>query len=212
MICALNERFSTAKPTEFHKLQNLLAEEGRLCRQYAQNIDCIDFSPEVPYLSAKTVALHGRSDTVVCTKRNCHVDRFMPGMFQTAEFPLCEQCRSRETDRARANLRPRSEGWLRPKIQLYGEDSPDASQIETAFENDIKEAPNAVIIAGTRLKATGARNIAKEFCKAAKGENKESIVVWVSLERPPLDFSSLIDYVFCWDCDDFASWLLAEGV
>lgn len=138
MVCRMFTLTLQATPTLFHHLLDYLAWLGCVLRVYQQNIDGIDHHGMVPSLSARTIMLHGSLDTAICQTCRHHYP-FTPEKFQEAELPLCEHCENTQAERIRANLRSRGVGVLRPKILLYGDNSPwpDESLIETALESDL---------------------------------------------------------------------------
>jgi NAD-dependent SIR2 family protein deacetylase len=67
-----------------------------------------------------------------------------------------------EEDKERAQLRKRSRGggFLGPKVLLYGEDCPDESEITDAFNHDLRQPVDAVLIVGTKLLIPSLRRFA----------------------------------------------------
>lgn len=60
-------------------------------------------------------------------------------------------------------------GFLRPKVLLYGEDCPDKSAITAAFNDDLREPVDTVLIVGTRLLIPLVMNFAKRLSKNGEG-------------------------------------------
>ncbi|KAF2190365.1 DHS-like NAD/FAD-binding domain-containing protein, partial [Zopfia rhizophila CBS 207.26] len=165
---------SRAKPTFFHYYLNDLAKDLRLLRLYDQNVDSLSFHTMVPALWARTVALHGRLDTAICQQCGYHAT-FIPEQFCGKKPPWFKM-----------GKRSRSVGFLRPKVLLYGESSPDESEITDAFKHDLRQPVDAVIIVGTRLLIPSLRRFVERLCQEAKSEGRESITMWVNKEPPKL--------------------------
>lgn len=64
----------------------------------------------------------------------------------------------------------------------------------TAFNNDLHQPVNAVIIVGTRLEISDLRDFVEELCKKAKSGDNECIIVWVNQEPLKLSKDFKIDY------------------
>ncbi|KAK7211048.1 hypothetical protein V2G26_018226 [Clonostachys chloroleuca] len=98
-------------------------------------------------------------------------------------------------------------GFVRPKVLLYGEECPDESAIMAAFDNDLREQVDAVLIVGTRLLIPSVMDFAKRLSKTVRAQGSDNMVVWVNKEPPKLGslFDSLINYEYLGDCDAFAS-------
>ena len=119
----------------------------------------------------------------------------------------CPSCRREGRKRAAAGLRKRTEGFLRPKILLYGEHYPDEAEITGAFNSDLKQPINTVLIVGTRLVISPLGDFASQLCKVVRANSRENLVIWVSKEPPKCGeaLRSLISVKYLGDCDDFAS-------
>ncbi|KAK0628285.1 DHS-like NAD/FAD-binding domain-containing protein, partial [Bombardia bombarda] len=191
----------TAPFTPFDNFLERLAQSGHLRRQHTQNIDCRH--TKSPFLAQRTMWLHGRADTLVCQLRPSHTRRVTPRSFRRWVMAPCPSCKKEQKKRTMAGKRKRAVGVLRPKVLLYGEHCPDESEITAAFNSDLEEPVDAVLIVGTRLSIPSMFDFAKRLCEGV-AENPENLVVWVSKEPPRLDdaFRSHINFEYLGDCDD----------
>ncbi|OCK74313.1 DHS-like NAD/FAD-binding domain-containing protein [Lepidopterella palustris CBS 459.81] len=198
------ERASKATPTRFHHFLDKLAQSGRLHRHYTQNIDCLE--SKLPWLSHKTLQLHGRLDTLVCQKRSTHSVQITPEDFEQRVISQCLECVEADKARVEKGKRSHGVGVLLPKVLLYGA-VPDESVIGDMAEGDLLQMVDAVIIAGTRLQIRPVKCLAEELCRAVKRAEGGGLSVWVNKEGPKLGpkLDSLLDYKFLGDCDEFAS-------
>ena len=149
--------------------------------------------------------LHGRVDTLRCRIRSSHTFRVTAESFPQLVNEHCSICEKEQRQRELEGKRRRSTGRLRPNILLYGEYSPQESEILTAFNDDLHQPVDAVIMVGTRLEIGDLRDFVEELCKKAKSGDNECITVWVNREPPKLSKDFEMDYQFLGDCDKFAS-------
>lgn len=173
-------------PTTFHQYLNKISMDGRLCRLYTQNIDCLDAS--LSHLETKvplarpwptTVQLHGTLAQTVCTK--CHkLQEFKPHLFETSEVPECPECIELESVRELAGKRSLGIGKLRPRIVLYNEGNPDAEAIGSVTEDDLTSRPDGLVVAGTTLKIPGVKRIVKEMAQAVHAAH--GAVIWMNVD------------------------------
>lgn len=173
-------------PTTFHQYLNKVSQDGRLCRLYTQNIDCLDAS--LSHLETKiplsrpwpvTVQLHGTLAHVVCTK--CHkLQDFKPDMFGSSQVPECPECIELDSVRELAGKRSLGIGKLRPRIVLYNEGNPDAEAIGSVTEDDLTSRPDGFVVAGTSLKIPGVKRIVKEMAQAVHAAN--GAVIWMNVD------------------------------
>ncbi|KAF1964745.1 DHS-like NAD/FAD-binding domain-containing protein, partial [Bimuria novae-zelandiae CBS 107.79] len=190
---------STSDPTSFDGLMEEWAQCGRVRRHYTQNIDCR--SDRLPSLSKRTVMLHGRVDTLRCSIRPQHTFRITAESFPQRVNERCPMCEKEQKQRELEGKRRRSTGSLRSNVLLYGECNPDESEILAAFNNDLHQPVDAVIIVGTRLEIGDLRDFVEKLCEKAKPGNRECLTVWVNREPPKLREDFEIDYLFLGDCD-----------
>ena len=191
--------------TPFDTFIEKLARSGRLRRHYTQNIDCRHV--RLPFLSQRTIWLHGRADTLTCHIRPSHQRRVTSQSFRRWIAAPCPSCKAEGEKHARAGKRRRSGGFLRPKVLLYGEGCADETEITAAFNSDLVQPIDAVLIVGTRLSIDSLGDFTKRLCGMVRTNKPENLVVWVSKEPPRLeeDFRSLISFEYIGDCDDFVS-------
>ncbi|KAJ4167377.1 hypothetical protein NW754_011192 [Fusarium falciforme] len=194
--------------TMFDTFAEGLAQSGRLRRHYAQNIDCRQ--SRLAHLSRKTVWLHGRADTLVCSIRPSHTMKVTPESFPRWIQASCPLCEEEQSKRAAEGKRRRNVGTLHTSVLLYGQDSPSESRITAAFNYDLEHPVDAVLIVGTQLSITSLFNFADKLCRAARTHSPDGLVAWVSKTPPTVAeaFRSLINFEYLGDCDEFSRQLL----
>lgn len=215
MITTLHNLSKNSHPTEFHKLLDKLALEGKLQRLYTQNIDGLDtrlanLTTSVPLArpAPKTIQLHGSIQHVECNKC-CNVIELNPSAFKCHEHdqessqvvPTCQQCEEYESVRTVAGLRLKGVGKLRPRIVLYNEIHPEGDIIGEITSSDLKKKPDCLIIAGTSLQIPGVKAICKQF--AQKVRSSKGVVLYLNREMPSqsvIDNIGCIDLVLLGDC------------
>jgi NAD+-dependent protein deacetylase SIR2 len=203
---------SKEEPKPFELFMEQLAQSGRLHRHYTQNIDCR--TNKLPELSKKTIHLHGRLDRMRCHISSDHivpVEGKNPRELLTKRCPICDK----ENDkRLREGKRLRSVGFLRFDALLYNEGDGADPQIMSAFQEDLHQKIDAVIIVGTTLHIPLLQKFTTKLCKSMKRRRQtielhddQAMVVWLSKEEPKLTprLRNLIDFEFIQDCDYFAS-------
>ena len=197
------------EPKPFELFMEQLAQSGRLRRHYTQNIDCR--TSRLPSLSQKTISLHGRLDRMRCHICSQHTVLVEGNTFQELLGARCPLCDKENAERTRAEKRLHSVGFLRPDVLLYNEGDGADPQILSAFEEDLRQNIDAVIIVGTTLHIPHLRNFTRNLCKSMKrrGETKKSyddkgVVAWVNKEKPRASLRALVDFEFLQDCDNFA--------
>ncbi|KAH7132782.1 DHS-like NAD/FAD-binding domain-containing protein [Dactylonectria macrodidyma] len=191
--------------TPFDTFAERLAQSDHLRYHYTQNIDCRQ--TRLPYLSQRTVWLHGRADTLVCHLRPSHTIWVTPRSFPRWVLAPCPLCKKEQRKRVMTRKRRRAVGFLRPNVLLYGENCPGEDEITAAFNRDLTQPVDAVLIVGTRLLIPPLANFTERLCKVVRAKSPDNLVIWVSKESPKLGegFQSLISFEYLGDCDDFAS-------
>lgn len=196
---------SNPELTPFEAFMENLAQSGRILRHYTQNIDCR--TARLPSLAERTIWLHGRLDTLRCHIHPQHTIKVTPLSFSQLVGTACPDCETENEQRVEKVQRSRSVGFLRPDVLLYGERSPDESEIGDLFKGDLRQPIDAIIIVGTRLDIDSLRGFVVDLCKAAGADNREIITLWVNKEKQKHGqrFGSLISYEYLGDCDELAS-------
>lgn len=188
-------RVQGASPTQFHRVLEAIAEEGRLHRLYTQNIDGLDtqlapLKTQIPLPSKapwpRTIQLHGDLRTVRCQGDPRHLSQFDPALFASeSSLPPCTECK--------VHKRTGKVPVLRPRVWLYlDDDYPDADAISSVANADLQKKPDLVIVVGTALKVGSAQKLAKALC--TKVRQSGGIAVWINLKAPTqdLDFFDLV--------------------
>jgi len=96
-------------------------------------------------------------------------------------------------------------GRIRPNVLLYGEENPNSTDIGKLTAQDLRKAPDLVIIIGTSLKVPGARRLAKELCCTTKASG--GTTAWINKEAAPSGLNITFDFVIRAGCDDVVSGL-----
>lgn len=226
MIVDLFERSRDNQPTQFHRMMNWFAEEGRLRRLYTQNIDCLEnklthLKTTIPLKSPfpTTIQLHGSINHMSCMKCS-KIYQLDPVVFKCHEeqkntqiVPLCAQCEEFDAVRAVAGMRSQGIGKLKPRIVLYNEIHPEGESIADIISKDLKGRPDCLIIVGTSLKIPGVRTMSKKFARQI--HNSKGIVLWFNRELPShsiRDFVEFIDLIVVGDCQDIPLILESEKI
>jgi NAD-dependent SIR2 family protein deacetylase len=204
ILSDMYRRAQAASPTQFHHVLEAIAEEGRLCRLYTQNIDGLDtqlapLKTQIP-LPTKgpwptTIQLHGDLGTVTCGRD--HVSHFDPALFASAlsakkpSLPICTECKPHK--------RTGEVHVLRPRLWLYEDHAyPDMDAIERVRDSDLQKKLDVVIVVGTALKVGGAKDLAKAMCTAVRRHG--GIAVWIN-RKPPTKDLDWFDLVIEGDCE-----------
>ncbi len=216
------QQCSSATTSPFHRYIGHLAQQGRLVRQYSQNVDWIEdqlFSlstagkPQAqnsernsPRMQIKgpwpsTIHLHGRLDLMRCHKCGASFPTTAE-LLQGPTLPLCPACHQANECRLIQGKRALSLGRLRPDILLYGEESLDQDAIGRVCANDIRARIDAVLVVGTRMKVPGAKRLAIELCQSVRASSTGRATIWISKDPPPSTYQHLFDVVLIGDCDD----------
>lgn len=224
MIASLHTLSKESSPTEFHKMINDIAVEGRLQRLYTQNIDGLDtrlsnLATRVPLNTPapQTVQLHGSIHHMECNKCSLVVD-LDPSVFKCREtddeeaklVPNCAQCEEFESVRMAAGVRSQGVGKLRPRVVLYNEIHPEGDEIGKITMSDLRKKPDCLIIAGTSLQIPGVKAICKQFGQKVKASR--GIVLYLNKEfpsRPIIETIGGTDLVILGDCQNVPK-LLSE--
>jgi NAD-dependent histone deacetylase SIR2 len=205
----LHRLCQNCKPTPLHRYLNQIASDGRLCRLYTQNIDCLDTQLEnletkVPLEAPwpQTIQLHGSLNMMVCTR--CRwTSKLDPSLFTTGDTPECPECLELELVRVIAGKRSLGAGRLRPRVVLYNEENPDAESIGAVSEQDLNSRPDGLVVVGTTLKIPGVRRIVKEMAAAVHAA--KGACLWINIDDfPQLDtqFEGCFDMLIKGDCQD----------
>ncbi|KAH8891649.1 DHS-like NAD/FAD-binding domain-containing protein, partial [Thozetella sp. PMI_491] len=175
-ILAKFETGLSASLTPFDRFIEYLAGTERIRRHFTQNIDCRH--TRLPYLSKQTVWLHGRSDTLMCSKSSEHKFRVNPEGFRSMVMAACSLYQREQSARIAVGKRARGVGLLRPNILLYGEDCTNEEDLLDTMQKDLDHPVDAVLIVGTRLQIPSLRDFAVRLCERVS--NKGGLVAWVN--------------------------------
>ncbi|PPJ55133.1 hypothetical protein CBER1_09973 [Cercospora berteroae] len=182
-----------AEPTPFHEFLGRF--DSRLLRLYTQNIDGLE--AEVGPADGKVVHLHGSLKEMVCTIRPSH---HRPTVTPELWKP-CLDCGREQDERKVRGLRHRGCGIMRPRITLYQEDTfADAEcDIATVMEQDLRQRPDALLVAGTSLSIDSLRGFVVRDARDIS--RRGGPTVWVSHNTCPVPHMT---YHLNMDCDGFA--------
>jgi len=108
---------------------------------------------------------------VVCHIRPSHTRRVTPRSFRRWVMAACPSCGREGMKRAARGKRKGTAGFLRPKVLLYGEHCTDEAEITAAFNDDLKQPVDAVLIFGTRLSIESFGEFVSQLCKVVRVSN-----------------------------------------
>lgn len=207
-MAELRKAVLSADATTTHRFIKLLADKGKLVRNYTQNIDGFEarlgFDLSKIDSKSKVLQLHGDLHTLKCVVCNTIFQYDDSGEYMNqlveGETPTCPECESKDQIRQVLGKRSIRTGFLRPNIVLYGEPHPRSDLIGRATSSDISHRPDLLLIMGTSLKVTGVRRLVKEFAKAVHARGGS--VVFVNRTEPrSSEWSTYIDYFVQGDTD-----------
>jgi NAD-dependent histone deacetylase SIR2 len=92
---------------------------------------------------------------------------------------------SRSHKRQQQGKREYGIGYLRLRIVLHNETSPDAEAIGAVSVVVLRSRPDAVIVVGTSLKIIGVRSIVREMCRTVSG-HRDGIAIWINKDAEPV--------------------------
>lgn len=219
MIVDIHGKSQRFEPTEFHRLLDGLAQQGRVRRIYTQNIDCLENKlanisslQTGPKQVPKTIQLHGSINHMCCNKCRKIYD-MDPTLFKCGDndttgdvIPVCPECEELEAVRRIAGKREQGVGKLRPYIVLYNEVHPEGEKVGEIVAKDLRLKCDCLIIVGTSLQIPGVKTICRQFCQAVRA--RKGIVLWVNKELPTQaiqDFLGGMDLIIVGDCQDLTT-------
>lgn len=124
--------------------------------------------PKLP----RCVPLHGTLANLECTRCS-----YSQPLRDAVPLPLelipCPSCEDAWEERVESSQRPRSIGFLRASVLLYGEEHKHGESIGAVVERDLlgrlkDERMDLLIVAGTTLQIPGVKRMIKEFAKALR--------------------------------------------
>lgn len=168
----------SADITPFHQLLAALHCENRLLRVYTQNIDGLEKKSGLSYgvssleddISSRPVCvpLHGDLLVVECDHcRDRHSMKLYYAVFRTGKLPLCPRCQADNAFRAEKKLRSRPIGQLRPNVVLYDQSHPQSIEIGICINDDIKQAPDLLLVSGTSMKIPSLAKAVKDLSRVS---------------------------------------------
>ena len=205
MIRDLTPACKSAKPTELHRMVQRWVTEGRVLRNYTQNIDGIE--TQLPQLQTmiplphpkegrtpKLIQLHGTLLKMVCVGCKDITD-INPELFNGPNKPPCEVCEKRVNSEGK---RKATIGWRRPRLLLYGEPGDDDEAIRQTIKADLEAKPDVLFVFGTSLKVPGVQALVKDMGSVA------GLRVWCNKDPPPKIPGIEWDLIVRGCCDELA--------
>lgn len=124
--------------------------------------------PKLP----RCVPLHGTLANLECT-RCSYSQPLRDAIPLPPEMLPCPSCEDAWEERVESSQRPRSIGFLRASVLLYGEEHRHGDSIGAVVERDLlgrlkDERMDLLIVAGTTLQIPGVKRMIKEFAKALR--------------------------------------------
>lgn len=163
------------KPSPSHKFIQKLESNGKLLRNYTQNIDTLEQAAGI----RRVINCHGSFATASCTRCKYQVnsDFIKEDIFQQ-RIPLCPQCPPDTPDFA----------VMKPDIVFFGESLPDEFHKSMAVD---KDAVDLLIVMGSSLKVNPVSLIPSSL---------EQSVPQILINREPLNHMGF-DVELLGDCD-----------
>lgn len=123
--------------------------------------------PKLP----RCVPLHGTLANLECTR--CSYSQPLCESILKGEMLPCPSCEQAWEERVESSQRPRSIGFLRASVLLYGEEHRHGDSIGAVVERDLlgrlkDERMDLLVVAGTTLQIPGVKRMIKEFAKALR--------------------------------------------
>ncbi|KAJ9120716.1 hypothetical protein QFC22_002647 [Naganishia vaughanmartiniae] len=140
---------------------------GTPASQFQSQLEPVNV-PKLP----RCVPLHGTLANLECTRCS-----FSQPLRDAVPLPLelmpCPSCEDAWEERVESSQRPRSIGFLRASVLLYGEEHKHGESIGAVVERDLlgrlkDERMDLLIVAGTTLQIPGVKRMIKEFAKALR--------------------------------------------
>lgn len=148
--------------TPFHAFIKKLSDEGKLLRNYTQNIDAVEDNAGIP--ASKIIRCHGSFHKAFCETPTCDYSVEGSTIFpniREKKVAYCPKCASKREDKLKKPNNPfgASFGVMRPGITFFGEDLP--SEYHAQNPADVRKC-DLLIIAGTSLKVPPVSHIVDE--------------------------------------------------
>jgi len=125
------------KPSISHKFIKLIESNGKLLRNYTQNIDTLEKSANIE----NVITCHGSFSTASCTNCKYQVDgSFIKDDIFNQKIPICPRCSEEDSETLCV---------LKPDIVFFGESLPD--EFHDSIAKD-KEECDLLIVIGSSLK------------------------------------------------------------
>lgn len=234
----LRKTLAMSKPTETHRFIKSLSVNGKLVRNYSQNIDLLE---DKVGLCADLVRGAGGQSKTGYNGEERRVQRTKGSnsprtrraecvrLHGSLRYLRCVTCGQRSSwdeweDVTMSGTLPTCfrcpttssrgrtliPGVLRPDIVLYGETDPQSDLISDIIYHDLCLNLDLLLILGTSLATYGVRKLVKDFRRTVKGCN--GLVIYVNRTNPADGaFTGVIDYWVEWDCDDWVRDLMRRS-
>lgn len=129
-------------------------------------------SPIEEHKLPRCVPLHGTLANLECS-RCSYSQPLRDAIPLPPEMLPCPSCEDAWEERVESSQRPRSIGFLRASVLLYGEEHRHGDSIGAVVERDLlgrlkDERMDLLVVAGTTLQIPGVKRMIKEFAKALR--------------------------------------------
>lgn len=158
----------------------------------------------------KIVYLHGKLDSVYCTKCHSHesLNKKYLEIYEKGQEPSCPQCKIRTEKRADKGLRSSSltAGIMRPDIVLYNELHPNGDDIAQFIREDLRKSPTILLVLGTSLKVHGLKKMVKDFSKHIHSNENKTTNSVIYINKTPLttlEWKQIFDWELIGPADDW---------
>ncbi|KAH3674990.1 hypothetical protein WICPIJ_009376 [Wickerhamomyces pijperi] len=148
--------------TPFHSFIKKLSDEGKLLRNYTQNIDAVEDNAGIP--AEKIIRCHGSFHKANCETSDCTYSTEGSSIFpniREKKLAFCPRCAPKRPDVLKSKCANyASYGVMRPGITFFGENLPQA--YDESIDEDEKNC-DLLIVAGTSLKVPPVSKIIDEI-------------------------------------------------
>ncbi|CCH45439.1 NAD-dependent histone deacetylase SIR2 [Wickerhamomyces ciferrii] len=181
--------------TPLHAFIKNLNDQGKLLRNYTQNIDNLESNVGID--QDKIIQCHGSFATATCQTCRWNIDGSKIFKYiRDMELPICPHCFKEREKKLSKNddFYPRSYGVMKPDITFFGEDLP--SKFHNSIKQDVLNC-DLLICIGTSLKVAPV----SEIVNMIPGDVPQILINKDLVEHSEFDVS-LLGY-----CDQVATYL-----
>lgn len=203
-----------ARPTDFHRMLDDLAQKSAIQRVYSQNVDAMEtrfplLETVVPLPDHNwplTIQLHGSLSYDTCN--TCHAifkmqpEKHIAADQQSLACPRCVARRHHRPLSGKIQRQCRTNGTRVPKVVLYddaGTTNPDSQNQAAVINYDARCHLDTVVVAGTSGTLPAIQTLIKTLHKTPQGKTRR--LIWINPGKlPPSPIKGLFESVLRVDC------------